>query len=358
MVDPASGTLSAHPADWGLVTPARSFWLGLVAIWLALGLAACAGGTDDAANVRANEARLRAHGYTNDGPATWWWEYDTVKAELGTASDTEVCGSGSGPKEPDNRCGPATGGSASNTIPLNVIITGLAPDTTYHFRACGQDTNDPSPTCANVRNFRTSKGDSAASVNSGVLTFTAAAGTRNHVLVSSFTDTDGVDKYKIEDPVDHSEFASFDGSSIVPGAGCASFSGRPFDDAVKCPVAGITRLALMLGDLDDNANVLNSITIPSTLNGGAGADQLSGSDGANDVVISGPDGFFAAGGPANTQSGGGGGDDTIEAQNGVRDIVYCGEGNDVANVDAVDDSLEGLFGATDYETCEEVNEIP
>ena len=38
------------------------------------GLAACVGGTDPATNVRATQARLHAHGYTNAGPAEWWWE--------------------------------------------------------------------------------------------------------------------------------------------------------------------------------------------------------------------------------------------------------------------------------------------
>jgi DNA-binding beta-propeller fold protein YncE len=129
---------------------------------VALGLAACVGQTDPATNVTNVSARLNAHGYTNDGPATWWWEYDTVKAELGTANDTEVCGSGTGPKEPDARCGPASGGSQQNQIPVNVVVTGLTPSTTYFFRACGQDTNDPSPSCGSTHSFTTLAGTSYA----------------------------------------------------------------------------------------------------------------------------------------------------------------------------------------------------
>ena len=133
--------------------------VGLVATLLAVG---CAGATEPATNVLNLSAQLNAKGYTNDGPATWWWEYDTVQADLGTANDTEVCGVGAGPKEPDNRCGPATGGSSSSQIPLNVVITGLTPSTTYYFRACGQDTNDADPTCANVRSFTTLAGTAYA----------------------------------------------------------------------------------------------------------------------------------------------------------------------------------------------------
>ena len=124
-----------------------------VPVALALVFSACAGSTEPASNVLNVSAQLNAKGYTNDGPATWWWEYDTVQSDLGTANDTEVCGSGTGPRRPIGRCGPATGGSASNQIPLNVVVTGLTPNTTYYFRACGQDTNDPGPTCASTRSF-------------------------------------------------------------------------------------------------------------------------------------------------------------------------------------------------------------
>lgn len=122
---------------------------------VSLALAACTGSTQPATKVTNVSAQLNARGYTDDGPATWWWEYDTVRSDLGTANDTEICGS---PPEPDRRCGPASGGSQSNQIPLSVTVTGLAPGTTYHFRACGQDSGDTQPTCANVHSFRTLAG--------------------------------------------------------------------------------------------------------------------------------------------------------------------------------------------------------
>jgi hypothetical protein len=147
--------------------------LAVVALVALFVLASCAGATDPASNVTHVSAQLNAHGYSNDGPATWWWEYDTVKVELGTANDTEVCGSGAGPKEPDNRCGPATGGSQSNPIPVNVVVSGLQPDTTYYFRACGQDTNDPEPTCANIRSFTTPAAPVAVSAYDSLATIRA-----------------------------------------------------------------------------------------------------------------------------------------------------------------------------------------
>jgi sugar lactone lactonase YvrE len=118
-------------------------------------LAACTGSTEPATNVTNVSAQLNARGYTDDGPASWWWEYDSVRSDLGTANDTEICGN---PPEPDRRCGPASGGSQSSQIPLSVTVTGLAPGTTYYFRACGQDVSDAQPTCANSHSFRTLAG--------------------------------------------------------------------------------------------------------------------------------------------------------------------------------------------------------
>jgi hypothetical protein len=136
---------------------ANRLLLGMAGVLAALPLGACVGSTEPATEVTNVSAKLNAKGYTNDGPARWWWEYDTVQSELGTASDTEVCGN---PPEADRRCGPAQGGSQSNQIPLSVTVTGLTPATTYYFRACGQDTNDSRPACGQVRSFTTLAGTS------------------------------------------------------------------------------------------------------------------------------------------------------------------------------------------------------
>jgi hypothetical protein len=145
----------------------KRFSSGLAIVVAVPLLGACAGATQPATNVTDTGAKLNARGYTDDGPATWWWEYDTVRSELGTAFDTEVCGN---PHEADRRCGPAQGGSSNNQIPLSVTVTGLTPDATYHFRACGQDVNDPQPTCAQTLSFKT-KG--VASWSNGWGTYTS-----------------------------------------------------------------------------------------------------------------------------------------------------------------------------------------
>jgi hypothetical protein len=322
---------------------------------------ACAGGTDPASNVRATEARLNAHGYANDGLTTWWWEYDTVEAELGTAADTEVCGVGTGPKEPDNRCGPAAGGSQGNPIPLNVVVTGLTPNTTYFFRACGQDTNDPTPTCANRRSFRTTLGDSTANRLGGALQFIAASGTTNGLRVTKFTDTDGIEKYRLEDAVDFSGNHT-DGSSIVPGAGCQGAGAGAYDDAVKCPAGGVSTIFVTLQDGDDEATIDDAVTVPSDIAGGTGSDFLQGSSAANDTLSTGSGGGgaqSAIGGSADVQNlSGAGGNDVFNVQNGSLDLVYCGEGNDVANVEVADSGWEGAFGHPEFVTCETLNEIP
>ena len=122
-------------------------------------LGACAGDTDPATNVTDVSARLNAHGHTTGEPATWWWEYDTVQADLGTANDTEVCGVGTGPKETDMRCGPASWEDRGD-INLNVVVTGLAPNTTYYYRACGQDQSWSQGACGSVKSFTTLAGTS------------------------------------------------------------------------------------------------------------------------------------------------------------------------------------------------------
>jgi hypothetical protein len=122
-----------------------------------VGIAGCVGSTEPATKVTSASAQLNARGYTDDGPATWWWEYDTVQSDLGTENDTQVCGD---PPERDARCGPASGGSQSNQVPLNVTVRALDPGTTYYFRACGQDENDSAPTCAQTRSFTTLPGTS------------------------------------------------------------------------------------------------------------------------------------------------------------------------------------------------------
>ena len=81
-----------------------------------------------------------------------------MKADLGTANDTEVCGY---PPEPDKRVGRRVA-ARSNQVSVSTTVTRLVPNTTYFFRACGQDTNDPNPSCAATLSFKTLAGTSYA----------------------------------------------------------------------------------------------------------------------------------------------------------------------------------------------------
>lgn len=133
--------------------------LGIAAVVGVAGLAVagCVGNTDPATNITNVSAKLNAHGRTNNGPAVWWWEYATAASALGTGSDLEVCGY---PSEPDKRCGPA---ASPNDVPLSTTVTGLSPNTTYYFRACGQDqTQGSNPACGSTRSFKTLAGTSYA----------------------------------------------------------------------------------------------------------------------------------------------------------------------------------------------------
>jgi hypothetical protein len=238
----------------------------VVVAGLALSLASCVGDTDEATGVRATQARLNAHGHTTGKPATWWWEYDTVKAELGTANDIEVCGSGSGPKEPDRRCGPAQTPN-TNDIALNVVVTGLAPNTTYYYRACGQDQGASSPSCGKVLTLRTTRADSSARIEqrSGdsldPVVFSAAPATRQGfrtsdgqarpMSFSTFRQSNGVLRYRYEDTATPDGQA---GTSITPSAGCQSIANRKVDDAVDCTPSD-PEADIHLGNQDDYARV-------------------------------------------------------------------------------------------------------
>jgi hypothetical protein len=320
----------------------------MLTVAAATGLTGCVGGTDPATNIRATQAVVHAHGYTDDGPAEWWWEISVAERALLSGRAPKRCGS-----EPDGRCGPA---SSPREVKLSTLVTGLLPDSTYYFRACGKDTNDPEATCGAILNFRTTKADSTAAVSGGVLTFTAPAAVSpaNAFASRRFADTDGVAKYQLEDLASADRAA---GTSIVPGPGCTSIPGRPIDDGVRCPAAGITRIRALLNDGDDRTTIDDSVTVPTTLDGGPGRDHLRGGDNSDDTIITGPGGESAFGGeevPPPFYDGGG--ENTFELRNGAQDVFFCGSDSDVVNAGTNDvDWFLGLYGVR---TCEVVNRAP
>jgi subtilisin family serine protease len=183
--------------------------------------------------------------------------------------------------------------------------------------------------------------ESSAAVSGGVLRFTAGVGQRNNVTVTSFVDG-GVPKYRISDPYSTGISAPQSGSRIKPGPGCT----RVLDTRVTCPVAGINRIVLAGGDLDDTLDA-GAIEIPVTLGGGAGMDSLTGGTAADSLFGgTGPDSFSA-----------GTGDDTINARNEDADTTFsCGENTgDTDTVNADLDPNDPV--AADVSNCEVVNKL-
>jgi len=183
--------------------------------------------------------------------------------------------------------------------------------------------------------------ESSAAVSAGVLRFTAGVGQRNNVTVTRFVDG-GVPKYRISDPYSTGTSAPQSGSRIKPGPGCT----RVLDTRVTCPVAGITRIVLAGGDLDDTLDA-GAIEIPVTLGGGAGIDSLTGGTAADSLFGgAGPDSFSA-----------GTGDDTINARNEDADTTFsCGENTgDTDTVNADLDPNDPV--AADVSNCEVVNKL-
>jgi len=105
---------------------------------LVLGLLAatgCAAGvTDPAADVTDKAATLRAHGSAGGDPTQYWFEYGT----------TTSYGSSTPHKD---------GGSGTDQRNVTERVTGLTPDTLYHYRACAS--NSKGAGCAADQTFRT-----------------------------------------------------------------------------------------------------------------------------------------------------------------------------------------------------------
>ena len=109
-----------------------------------------------------------------------------------------------------------------------------------------------------------------------------------------------------------------------------------------CPLAGVRRVRIDLGDREDSANV--ALPIAATMLGGSGADrlttgeandELSGGEG-NDVVLAGAGDDVVDGGPGGDELDGGAGSDRLGVRDGVLDIVRCGEDADTVDADTLD----------------------
>jgi glucose/arabinose dehydrogenase len=102
---------------------------------LVLLVVGCAGGaTDPAADVTDKAATLRAHGTAGGKPTQYWFEYGT-STSYGTATTHR------------------DGGTGTDTKNVSERVTGLNPDTLYHYRACASNADGSG--CGGDQTFRT-----------------------------------------------------------------------------------------------------------------------------------------------------------------------------------------------------------
>ena len=110
---------------------------------------------------------------------------------------------------------------------------------------------------------------------------------------------------------------------------------RPWSDmmvagsAVFCPAAPVMRLVVDLGDSSDSlsAGAMSGSPLPTFALGGAGHDRLWSGFGNDDLT----------GGPGEDVITSYVGRDLIDAGDGETDTVDCGDGEDIAIVDPIDD---------------------
>ena len=109
-----------------------------------------------------------------------------------------------------------------------------------------------------------------------------------------------------------------------------------------CPLAGIQRVRIDLGEREDTANV--ALPVPVTVLAGPGADrvtagatgdELSGGDG-NDLLDGGAGDDVLSGDQGIDNLSGGPGADRFAIRDGVADTISCGEGPDTVDADTVD----------------------
>lgn len=170
-------------------------------------LAGCVGNTDPATDVRATQAQLNAHGHTNNGPASWWWEYGTSRSSVANGQGTQT------PHQ-----GPASSGTSD--VSLNSVVKGLDKSQAYYLRACGQDKAAGGPkTCGKVEGLYTAPADSTlrvADTANGIVRYTGATTVAHNIVV---TDSLGPSTHdNIEDLEDPSTSPPT-GSDVLPTGG-------------------------------------------------------------------------------------------------------------------------------------------
>jgi Ca2+-binding RTX toxin-like protein len=161
-----------------------------------------------------------------------------------------------------------------------------------------------------------------AQVNGSRLEYTAISGTENHVAFSLTGST-----YVLRDT----------GSTIAPGAGCVTVN----DNEVNCAASGVVSARIQTRDMADS--VVNSTSLLTTMDGGAGPDSLTGGPG-RDVLNGGGNDDLLKGGGGDDSFNGGHGNDTLDGGSG-KDGMVGGTGNDtttyLSRTTAVTVTLDG-----------------
>lgn len=160
-------------------------------------------------------------------------------------------------------------------------------------------------------------GASSVSKSGSTLTYNAASGETNNLVVSLSGGT-----YTFDDS----------GATETGGAGCALANSH----RVTCAGSGVTALTVNAGDLNDLA--WNTTVTPATITGSDGNDNLIGNNGADvligcagndslngggggDVLV---DGFFNCAGSGSDTFDGGAGPDSIFGGPGTDTVTYAG----------------------------------
>jgi thrombospondin type 3 repeat protein/hemolysin type calcium-binding protein len=129
-----------------------------------------------------------------------------------------------------------------------------------------------------------------------------------------------------------------DPGSCTPGdIGAGGFIVQTF-----CPLDGVSRVRIDLGDREDRATV--ALGLPVSLLGGTGADALQGGPAGDEVTGGEGNDSIAGGAGDDVLSGdqgvdsldGGDGADRIAARDGEADTVACGAGADTVDADGAD----------------------
>ena len=304
-------------------------WVFLVAGLFIFGLVGCVGDTDPATRIHAFKAQLNAHGRTNNGPASWWWEYGTSQSAVQNGQGTDT-----------PHRGPA---SSASDVPLSEVVTGLNAATTYYFRACGQDQSSSTQTCGRVLSFKTSPADSDLYAGFPGISSARFTGATN-IVHSDWRAYSSGGRIFFEEQAFGFSFPHI-GGTIEPRYACqtAVIPGDPYDRAASCSPTNVSFVEARFGPFADEADALD-LNLPTlffgeggrdvmvggsqsdTFNGGDGDDQLAGNGGRD----------FVVGNAGIDTLNGNGGDDDVDARDGsFFDKVDCGSGTDTAYVDFV-----------------------